>query len=163
MMGLRKFQEMVFTGRPFSAKEMFECQFVNSVVPREQLEAEVQKYALACARNRPTDTVVMQKSFFEVFKQNQGEYMGSVLTGWLESMLPAVKSDGELELGEETFAKGLGNAVKDNDQQYPPDWRLSYAHRKAKPADVPDVKQLREQLEAMQQQLRALEQKLTNR
>ena len=61
---------------------------MNSVVPREQLEAEVQKYALACARNRPTDTVVMQKSFFEVFKQNQGEYMGSVLAGWLESMLP---------------------------------------------------------------------------
>ena len=40
MMGLRKFQEMVFTGRPFTAKEMFDCNFVNSVVPRDQLEAE---------------------------------------------------------------------------------------------------------------------------
>ena len=33
MMGLRKFQEMVFTGRPFTAQEMYECSFVNSVVP----------------------------------------------------------------------------------------------------------------------------------
>jgi hypothetical protein len=120
----------------------------------------VQKYALACSRNRPTDTVVMQKSFFEVFKQNQGEYMGSVLTGWLESMLPSVKSDGELELGEETFAKGLGNAVKDNDQLFPPDWRLSYSSRKTAPGQGEELKLLREQLEATQQQLRALEQRL---
>ena len=43
MMGLRKFQEMVFTGRPFTADEMYDCNFVNSVVPREQLEAEVEQ------------------------------------------------------------------------------------------------------------------------
>ena len=49
MMGLRKFQEMVFTGRPFTAQQMYECNFVNSVVPRDQLEDEVRKYALACA------------------------------------------------------------------------------------------------------------------
>ena len=40
-MGYRKFAEMVFTGRPFSAKEMADCNFVNSVVPRGDLEAEV--------------------------------------------------------------------------------------------------------------------------
>ena len=73
MMGLRKFQEMVFTGRPFTAKEMYECNFVNSVVPREDLEAEVDKYARACARTRPTDTVFLQKVFFEIYKQQQGE------------------------------------------------------------------------------------------
>ena len=131
MMGLRKFQEMVFTGRPFTAKEMYDCNFVNSVVPRDQLEAEVMKYALACARTRPTDVVFMQKTLFEIFKQKQGEYMGSVITGWLESMLPMVHSDGELELGEETFDKGLANAVRDNDSLFPPDWRLSYRGRKA--------------------------------
>jgi len=90
MMGLRKFQEMVFTGRPFTAKEMYDCNFVNSVVPRDQLEAEVMKYATACSNTRPTDVVMMQKTLFEVFKQNQGEYMGSILTAWLESMLPVV-------------------------------------------------------------------------
>jgi enoyl-CoA hydratase/carnithine racemase len=163
MMGLRKFQEMVFTGRPFTAKQMYDCNFVNSVVPREQLEAEVQKYALACSRTRPTDTVVMQKGFFEVFKQNQGEYMGSVLTGWLESMLPLVKSDGELELGEETFAKGLNNAVKDNDKLFPPEFRMSYRARgNSSSSDAQELARLREQLEATQAQLRALERKIAN-
>lgn len=158
-MGLRKFQEMVFTGRPFTANEMYQCQFVNSVVPRAQLEAETQKYALACARNRPTDTIVMQKTFFEVFKQQQGEYLGSVLSGWLESMLPIVKSDGEMAVGEEIFAQGLSNAVKSNDSLYPPDWRLSYG---ARPASNPltDLQRLRQQLEAQQAQLRELEAKL---
>jgi enoyl-CoA hydratase/carnithine racemase len=132
MMGLRKFQEMVFTGRPFTAKQMYDCGFVNSVVPRDQLEAEVQKYALACANTRPTDVVFMQKTLFEVFKQKQGEYMGSVVTGWLESMLPMVRSDGELELGEDVFEKGLANAVRDNDSLFPPDWRLSYRGRRGR-------------------------------
>jgi enoyl-CoA hydratase len=130
-MGLRKFQEMVFTGRPFTAQEMRDCHFVNSVVPRAGLEAETMKYALACARNRPTDTIVMQKTFFEIFKQNQGEYMGSLLAGWLEAMLPLVKPDGgELNVDGSTFEKGLAAAVKDNDSLYPPEWRLSYKGRR---------------------------------
>ena len=81
-MGLRKFQEMVFTGRPFTAEEMFQCNFLNKVVPRDRLEAEVDKYARACARNRPTDTIFQQKVFFEVVKQYQGEYMGSLLSAF---------------------------------------------------------------------------------
>ncbi len=131
-MGLRPFMEMVFTGRPFTAAEMKALHFVNSVVPRDKLEAETMKYALACARNRPTDTVVMQKTFFEVFKQHQGEYMGSILSGWLESMLPAVKDEGQLGVDEEMFEQGLTKAVKANDAQFPPEWRLSYAGRKKK-------------------------------
>lgn len=130
MMGLRRFQEMVHTGRPFTADEMKTIGFVNSVVPRDQLEAEVQKYAMACANSVSTDTVYMQKTLFEVFKQNQGEYMGSILSAWLESMLGQVKAEDQLTLGEETFDKGLNNAVKDNDSLFPPDWRLSYGGRK---------------------------------
>ena len=163
MMGLRKFQEMVFTGRPFTAREMAECNFVNSVVPRDRLEAEVQKYALACACTRPTDTVMLQKTFFEVFKQHQGEYMGSVLAGWLESMLPMVKSDGEFELGETTFRRGLSGAVKDNDSLYPPEWRLSVAARGdagSESDDAAELRRLREEIEALQRRLRALESKL---
>lgn len=130
-MGIRKFMEMVFTGRPFTAKEMYDCNFVNSVVPRDKLEAEVAKYANACAINRPTDTVYMLKTLFETFKQQKGEYMGSVLTGWLESMLPLVKNDGgELTLTDDTFDKGVNNAVKDNDDLYPPEWRLSKSGRR---------------------------------
>ncbi|HTZ69758.1 MAG TPA: enoyl-CoA hydratase/isomerase family protein [Acetobacteraceae bacterium] len=130
-MGLRKFQEMVFTGRPFTAKEMYDCNFINSVVPRDRLEAEVEKYALACSRTRPTDTVFMQKTFFELMKQHQGEYMGSMLTAYLEAMGPYVRPDGdELMLGDNTFDKGLNNAVKDNDSLFPPDFRLSKSGRK---------------------------------
>ena len=133
MMGIRPFMEMVFTGRPFTAQEMKDLHFVNSVVPRDQLEAETMKYAMACARNRPTDTVVMQKTFFEVFKQQQGEYMGSILAGWLEGMLPLVKEEGGgIAVDGDTFEKGLASAVKDNDSQFPPEWRLSYKGRAAK-------------------------------
>jgi enoyl-CoA hydratase len=131
-MGLRKFQEMIFTGRPFTAREMYDCGFVNSVVPRERLEAETMKYALACSRTRPTDVVFMQKTFFEIFKQRQGEYMGSIISGWLEAMLPAVSSDGQIEVDSGLFEQGLNNAVKDNDARFPPDWRLSYAGRKGR-------------------------------
>jgi enoyl-CoA hydratase len=129
-MGIRKFQEMVFTGRPFTAKEMFECNFVNSVVTRENLEAEVQKYASACAHSRPTDAVVMQKTFFQMMKQFQGEYMGSLLSGFLESMGGRVKPDGaDLMLRDDVYDSGLNNAVKTNDHLYPPEFRLSKSGR----------------------------------
>ena len=130
-MGIRKFQEMVFTGRAFTAGEMFDCNFLNSVVPREELEAEVDKYALACARNRPTDTVFMQKVFFEIMKQFQGEYMGSVLSGFFESLGGSVRpdSDDDFMLADAT-GRSLGDAVNDNDGKFPAEWRLSKAARK---------------------------------
>jgi enoyl-CoA hydratase/carnithine racemase len=131
MMGMRRFQEMVFTGRPFAAQEMYDCGFLNSVVPRSRLEAEVSKYANACSSAHSTDAIFMHKTFAESLKQRQGENMGSVLSGWLESMLPAVKSDGELALGSDTFEKGLPGAVKVNDRLFPPEWRLSYSGRNA--------------------------------
>jgi enoyl-CoA hydratase len=134
-MGIRKFQEMVFTGRAFTAAEMYDCNFLNSVVPREQLESEVQRYALACARNRPTDTVFMQKVFFEIMKQFQGEYMGSILSGVFESMGGSVRpDDGDELMLADAMERGLGDAVKDNDDKFPPEWRLSKkARKKARP------------------------------
>jgi enoyl-CoA hydratase/carnithine racemase len=128
-MGLRKFQEMVFTGRPFTADEMFQCNFLNKVVPRDQLQAEVDKYALACARNRPTDTVFMQKIFFEVVKQYQGEYMGSLLSAFFESMGSGVVSDGDDLMLDDAIDSGLSDAVNDNDEKFPPDFRLSKSNR----------------------------------
>ena len=138
MMGIRKFQEMVFTGRPFTAEQMYDCNFVNSVVAREDLEAEVDKYARACARTRPTDTVFMQKVFFEVMKQHQGEYMGSMLSAWLESMGGQLRSDDDgkrATLSQETMDAGLNLAVKDNDSAYPPEWRLSQSGRRRPESD----------------------------
>jgi len=131
MMGLRKFQEMVFTGRPFTAADMEKCNFLNKVVTRDELEAEVDKYALACARNRPVDTVFMQKMFFEVYKQQQGEYMGSLLSAFFESMGSGVANDddNDLDMGE-AIDSGLAAAVNDNDAKFPPDFRLSKSNRK---------------------------------
>lgn len=131
MMGVRKFMEMVFTGRPFTAKEMYDCNFLNVVVPLDQLEDTTMKYALACSRTRPNDTVVAQKTFFEVYKQFRGEYMGSLLTGMLEGMKGMMTDDSaeDLGLGTDTMEKGLANSVKDNDSRFPADWRLSYKGR----------------------------------
>jgi len=111
---------------------MYDCNFVNSVVRRDQLEDEVMKYALACSRSRPTDVVVAQKSFFTIYKQFRGEYLGSQLTGMLEGLLPAMRNDDELDvqLGEAAFSKGLNNTVKDFDENFPPEWRLSLGGRK---------------------------------
>jgi len=133
MMGIRKFSEMLFTGRPFTAKEMYDCNFINSIVPRDQLEQETLKYAMACSRSRPTDVVAVQKTFLELYKQHRGEYMGSLLTGFVEGMLPMMKNDSstDVQLGDDVFKnRGLNNVVKDLDMDYPPEWRLGRSNRK---------------------------------
>ena len=131
-MGLRPFQEMVFTGRPFTAEEMFHCNFVNKVVPRDQLEAEVEKYAMACARNRPVDSVFQQKMFFEVVKQFQGEYLGSLLSAVFESMGGMARPDGSDFMLGDAIDAGLADAVNDNDAKFPPEFRLSKTRREQK-------------------------------
>jgi enoyl-CoA hydratase/carnithine racemase len=133
MMGLRKFQEMVFTGRPFTAEDMEKCNFLNKVVTRDELEAETAKFALACARNRPVDTVFMQKMFFEIYKQHQGEYMGSLLSAFFESMGSGVQNDDADDLDmHEAIGTGLSSAVNANDDKFPPEFRLSKKNRKKK-------------------------------
>jgi enoyl-CoA hydratase/carnithine racemase len=128
-MGLRPFQEMVFTGRPFTAQEMKDCNFVNKVVPRGELEAEVAKYAEACARNRPVDSVFQQKLFFEMVKQFQGEYLGSLMSAAFESLGGFAKPDGgDFMLGD-AMETGLANAVNDNDDRFPPEFRLGKSKR----------------------------------
>jgi hypothetical protein len=115
---------------------MYDCSFVNSVVPRGRLEAETEKYAQACARTRPSDTVFIQKVFFEIMKQHQGERMGSLLSAWLESMGGQLRDDVDnrlATLSNETMDAGLNNAVKDNDGQFPPEWRLSRSGRQPPP------------------------------
>jgi enoyl-CoA hydratase/carnithine racemase len=126
-MGLRKFSEMLFTGRPFSAKEMYDCSFVNSVVARDRLEQETAKYAKACSITRPADVITVQKTFLELYKQYRGEYLGSLLTGMVEGLLPAMRDDRaeDINLGRGGFDRGIARTVKNNDLNYPPEWRLS--------------------------------------
>lgn len=131
-MGLRKFQDMVFTGRPFTAQEMDKCNFLTSVVPRERLEDEVRKYAVTCAKNGPTDRIVMQKAFFEMYKQNRGEYFGSVLTSMFEALAASgvdKAEEGDFSLNEEVMKKGLSNAVKEFEAKFPQEWHLGQWRR----------------------------------
>ena len=54
--------------------------------------------------------------------------MGSLLSAWLESMGGQLREDddgGRATLSKETMDAGLNVAVKDNDDQFPPEWRLS--------------------------------------
>jgi hypothetical protein len=86
---------------------------------------------MACAQNRSTDVVFMQKTFFEIMKQFQGEYMGSLLSGIMESLTVYGRPD-ENELStDEAIDKGLTKAVKDFDSRFPPEWRLSKKGREA--------------------------------
>jgi hypothetical protein len=80
---------------------------------------------MACAQNRSTDVIFIQKTFFEVMKQSQGEYMGSLISAMLESMATYGKSDQQEMDTNEAIDKGLTDAVKDFDSRFPPEWRLS--------------------------------------
>lgn len=132
-MGLRQFQEMLFTGRPFTAEEMRECGFVNRVVARADLEAEVEKYAMACAHNGSADRIVMQKTFLELYKQQRGEYFGSTLTSVFETLGHFARPDaGDQTLGLDTMKGDLAKAVKSGEAKIPPEWRLSVSGRKDK-------------------------------
>jgi enoyl-CoA hydratase len=132
-MGLRKFQEMLYTGRPFTAKEMSECGFVNSVVPREKLEEETLKYATACSRSRPVDTVAVQKTFMEIYKQYRGEYMGSLLTSMVEALWPYMRHEpGDLKFGASMGETNIASIVKNIENSFPPEWRMSRSGRKKK-------------------------------
>jgi hypothetical protein len=80
----------------------------------------------------------MQKVFFEVMKQHQGEYMGSLLSAWLESMGGILRDDDDgkrATLSMETMDAGLNVAVKDNDSGFPPEWRLSGSGRRRPETD----------------------------
>jgi hypothetical protein len=59
--------------------------------------------------------------------------MGSLLTGFVEGMLPMMKPDrqNDVTLGDNVFKeRGLNNVVKDIDMDYPPEWRLGKSNRR---------------------------------
>jgi hypothetical protein len=73
----------------------------------------------------------MQKTFFEVMKQFQGEYMGSLISAVLESMATYGKPDASELSTNDAIDQGLSKAVKDFDSRFPPEWRLSKKGREA--------------------------------
>ena len=58
--------------------------------------------------------------------------LGPRLSAWLETMGPQMRGDVDGRrsiLDRETMEAGLNNAVKDMDEGYPPEWRLSRSGR----------------------------------
>ena len=66
------------------------------------------------------DTVFQQKMFFEIFKQHQGEYMGSLLSAFFESMGSGVANDDADDLDMmEAIDSGLAGCGQRQRQQVP--------------------------------------------
>ena len=123
-MDLRKFPKRLFTGSAVQAKEMYELPelLVNSVVPREDLEVETLKYAMACSSSVPPTLSRCRRRSGARYKQHKGEYFGN-LFDWNGGGNAATdqndkQNDVRPHLG--TFEKGLNNVVKDNDMNFPP-------------------------------------------
>jgi hypothetical protein len=70
----------------------------------------------------------MQKVFFEVVNQFQGEYLWSLPSAFLESMGGGVSSDDNDLMLDDALDGGLADAVNDDDK-FPPDFRLSKSSR----------------------------------
>jgi crotonobetainyl-CoA:carnitine CoA-transferase CaiB-like acyl-CoA transferase len=67
-----------------------------------------------------------------VIKQFQGEWLGSLLSGFFESMGGAVRADSDALMFDDAIASGLADTVKDHDAKFPPEFRLSKSGRKKK-------------------------------
>jgi hypothetical protein len=55
--------------------------------------------------------------------------MGSLLSAFFESMGSGVVSDGDDLMLDDAIDSGLSDAVNDNDEKFPPDFRLSKSNR----------------------------------
>jgi enoyl-CoA hydratase len=102
-------------------------------VPREKLEEETLKYATACSQTRPVDTIAVQKTFLEIYKQYRGEYMGSLLTAMVEGLWPYMRHEpGDVDFGASMGKTNIAGIVKNLENSYPPEWRMSRSGRKKK-------------------------------
>lgn len=133
MMGLRKFQEMVFTGPAVHRRRDVRLQLPEQGGAPRRSRGRGGQVRAGVRAEPPVDTVFQQKMFFEIFKQQQGEYMGSLLSAFFESMGNGVANDSDQDLDMfESIDSGLSAAVNDNDSKFPPEFRLSKKNRSKK-------------------------------
>jgi hypothetical protein len=77
--------------------------------------------------------VAAQKTFLEIYKQFRGEYMGSLLSAQLEGLWPYMKHEpGDLDFRDAMGKTNISSIVKDLENSYPPEWRISRGGRKKK-------------------------------
>ena len=132
-MGYQKTAEMVFTGRPFTAEEMYQAGLVNRVVPKEKLEDEVMEYALAIAK-LPLDIIVVQKHYLQTLRALRHDMMGGDLMACFGHVISTYMKPepGDYLVIKEVARKGATEAIQAREDRYPPRWRLSHKGRAAK-------------------------------
>ncbi len=124
IMGVRKLKEMVLTGRPFLAEEALQCGMVNSVVPNDKLEEEVNKLAKAAAA-LPFDGIVMGKTFLQGVMDAAGLSVGEYIGYMGHAMQTAIHYEpGEFNLLKERRDKGVKGATVVRDGFYPEGYDL---------------------------------------
>ena len=112
---------------------MYECGFVNAVVPFDELEAMTEKYAarLLAIAARPTPSSPRRPSSRSTSSTRASTWAASS-PGMLESMGRQMEPDPDVVRARPGDARrGLTNSVRDNDEQFPPEWRLSQRGRAA--------------------------------
>jgi len=116
LIGYKKFKEMVYTGRSFSAQEMYDFGLVNKVVPRDQLENEVELMAKTIALVPETSVY-----FGKIYSRNLVESSGirpfialmNAAGGTIHTQ-PGVKQ----EFTQAVLEKGLKEALRERDAKF---------------------------------------------
>lgn len=116
LIGYKKFKEIVYTGRHITAKEMYEFGMVNKVVPRDQLEEEVDLMAKTIAMVPETSIY-----FGKVYTNHVAEMMG------LRTLLALMNASGgsihaqpgeKQEFSKLVQEKGLKEALRIRDAKF---------------------------------------------
>lgn len=130
MLGPHRVAEMVFTGRPFTAEEMYQAGFVNRVVPREKLEEETLEMAQVIALQN-IDMLMVFKHYLETIRAIRNDLIGPNMVGCLAHMCSTYMKiePGDFSVLKETTKKGAKGAIDTREDRYPPRYRLSYKRR----------------------------------
>ncbi len=99
VVGHKRAREMWMVLRKYSAKEMLDWGLVNAVVPYEQLDAEVQKWAQEMLALSPTCLRLIKQTF----RDNVGHLMDQTMKKMITTHAPNYFETGEQQEGANAF------------------------------------------------------------
>jgi enoyl-CoA hydratase len=128
--GLKRFKEIVLTGRPIDAEEARLAGFVNSIVERDELDREVDDYAGAIAM-LSLDSIMIGKAMINAYLEGTGKGLGTALAiaghGWSTNQ---VLGKDEWNFLKERRDHGVTAALRERDERVAPKFRMSRRSRK---------------------------------
>jgi enoyl-CoA hydratase/carnithine racemase len=133
MLGPHRVAEMVFTGRPFTAQEMYIAGLVNHVVSRKNLEEETVQMAEVVARQN-IDQLMVFKHYLETLRAVRNDLVGPNMVGCFAHMISTYMKmeQGDFSILKETTKGGAKGAIDHREDRYPPRYRLSMKRRAEK-------------------------------